>query len=201
MLKDILISTAQIINRDDIIEELERETPSSSQLLQNDIMRLISYYNYIMETLCENYFQILDSQTIYSDKNKQISFLNFNHTPTKIVSVKKNGRNVFFSEYSRYITVPEPKISYEITYKFLPNKVRNLSDEITLPYGINQKIICYGIASEFLASKNMYSQAQYWNDKFMLEIFKSKTSKNRKLKRTFVIWKPNLTYFLILSIL
>ena len=64
---------------------------------------------------------------------------------------------------------------------------KNLNDKITLPKGVTIKAICYGIASEFLASKNQINQAEYWNNKFMLEIFKSKTSKARKLKLSFTI--------------
>ena len=83
--------------------------------------------------------------------------------------------------------MPESNVCYEITYKYLPDSIKNLNDKITLPKGVTIKAICYGIASEFLASKNQINQAEYWNNKFMLEIFKSKTSKARKLKLSFTI--------------
>ena len=190
MLKDVLIKTAELINRDDIREELKSQTPSNSTSIQNDIYRLISYYNYTVEKLCENYFNIKHTQFIYSDKNRKINYLNFTFEPIKILSVSKNGRPLFFSEYSKYLTVPEANVCYEITYKYLPDTIKNLNDNITLPKGVTIKTICYGMASEFLASKNQITQAEYWNNKFMLEIFKSKTSKDRKIKQTFVIWKP-----------
>lgn len=187
MLKDILLKTAELINRDDLIEALRNESEISSQSVQNDIYRMISYYNYTMETLCENYFNIINSELIFSDKNRKINFLNFTFEPKKIDKVTKDGRPVFFSEYSKYITVPESKTLYEVSYKYLPDRIINLTDEIALPLGVSEKIISYGIASEFLASKNQISQAEYWNNKFMLEIFKSKTSRDRKLKRTFLL--------------
>ena len=180
MLKDILLSTAELINRDDLIEALKSENNSTSQSVQNDIYRLISYYNYTIETLCENYFNIINTEQIFSDKNRKINYLNFTFEPTKIERVTKDGRLVFFSEYSKFITVPESKVLYEVTYKYLPDRKTNLTDEIILPFGVSKKIVCYGIASEFLASKNQFSQAEYWNNKFMLEIFKSKTSRERK---------------------
>lgn len=187
MLKDILIKTAELINRDDIINELKSSNQSSSQAIQNDILRLISYYNYTMEKICENYFTIKNTQKLYSDKNRKISFLNLGFEPIKILSVLKNQKPVFFSEYSKYITVPEANSLYEIVYKYLPDQVSNLSQDVILPIGVTTKILCYGIASEFLASKNHIDQAEYWNNKFMLEIFKSKTSKNRKIKKTFIL--------------
>ncbi len=185
MLKDILLKTAELINRDDLIEGLNND--KNSQSIQNDIFRLISYYNYTLETLCENYFNLSNKQIISSDNNRKINYFNFTYKPLKILSVTKNNKTVFFSEYAKYITVPEENTVYEITYKFLPERLTSLEDKTNLPHGITERIICYGIASEFLASKNQYDKAEYWNNKFMFEIFKSKTSRDRKLKPTFTI--------------
>lgn len=186
MLKDILLKTAELINRDDLIDGLNKEISENSQAIQNDIIRLISYYNHTIETLCENYFNLTYSQEIYSN-NRKISFLNFNYEPTKVINVLKNKQPVYFSTYSKYILVSEDNCKYEVIYKYLPERILNLSDNIKLPKGVTEKIVCYGIASEFLASKNQLNQAEYWNNKFIFEIFKSKTSRDRKLKQTFVI--------------
>lgn len=186
MLKDILLKTAELINRDDIIEGLNKELTNNPQSIQNDITRLISYYNHTIETLCENYFHLTHSQELYSN-NRKINFLSFDYEPTKIISVLKNKQPVYFSTYSKYILVSENHSKFEIIYKYLPDRTLNLYDNIKLPRGVTEKIVCYGIASEFLASKNQINQAEYWNNKFIFEIFKSKTSRNRKLKQTFVI--------------
>ncbi len=187
MLKDILLQTSELINRDDLIDALNDS--NQTQSTQNDILRLISYYNYTIETLCENYFNIQNTQSIISDKNRKIHYLNFNFEPNKILTVTKNHKPIFFSDYSKYILVPEANTCYEITYKYTPNKITNLTDNTHLPKGVSQKLVCYGIASQFMACKNQISQAEYWNNKFMLEIFKSKTTKDRKLKQTIRIWK------------
>ena len=190
MLKDILLKTAELINRDDLINALKNEqieTQEISQSIQNDIFRLISYYNYTMESLCDNYFNLVHHQNIYSNGNKKINYLNFDFEPTKITKVTKNEKPVFFSEYSKYITVPEENVLYNITYKFLPDRITDLNQKIELPHGVTKKLLCYGIASEFLASKNQLDFAEYWKNKFMFEIFKSKTTQDRKLKPTFLL--------------
>ena len=56
MLKDILIKSAELLNRDDIINELTNKPNNLNPAIQNDICRLISYYNYTVKTLCEKYF-------------------------------------------------------------------------------------------------------------------------------------------------
>lgn len=200
MLKDILLKTAELINRDDLIEGLNNKFSNNPQSLQNDIYRLISYYNHTLETLCENYFNLTHTQEIFSNQNKKISFLNFKYEPTKIVKVTKNKKPVFFSEYSKFITTPEANVLYEITYKYLPDRIVNLEENINLPRGITEKIICYGIASEFLASKDNITQSEFWYNKFMFEIFKSKTTKDRKIKQTFIIWKKSFNFIQISNI-
>ena len=75
MLKDILLKTAEIINRDDLIDGLNNSNNSPS--IKNDIIRLISYYNYTLETLTDNYFNLVNKQTIQSNNNKQINIINF----------------------------------------------------------------------------------------------------------------------------
>lgn len=185
MLKNILLQTAQLINRDDIIDALNNG--SDSQSINNDIIRLISYYNYTIETICENYFFVNHKQVLMSDKNRKISYLAFSFNPTKIISATKNGKKVMFSEYSKYLLMPEANTCYEIDYNYILDRVTELNKKITIPKGVSEKTICYGIASEFTASKNQPSESQFWKNKFMLEIFKSKVSKNRTIKKTYSI--------------
>lgn len=187
MLKDILIKTAELINRDDIIAELKKYNHESNEELQNDIYRMISYYNYTIEKLCENYFNLCNQQTFISDKDCRINYLSFAYEPLKILSVIYENKPVYFNEYVKYLAAPKPCTSYTVTYKYNPDKLDNLACDIILPHGATEKIICYGIASEFLASKNQIELSEYWNNKFMFEIFKSKTSKDRKLKKTFLL--------------
>ena len=186
MLKDILLKTAQLINRDDLIEGLNKNLEDNTQAIKNDIIRLISYFNFTMENLCENYFNLTNTQEILSHNNK-LNYLCFTYNPSKIIKITKNGKPIYFSTYSKFISVPEDNTLYKVTYKYLPDNVSNLSEDIKFPKGITDRLICYGIASEFLASKNKPSQAEYWNNKFMFEIFKSKTSQDRKIKQTFTI--------------
>lgn len=186
MLKDILLQTAELINRDDLIDALNSDN-ITSQSIQNDILRLISYYNYTIENLCENYFNITTTQTITSDKNRKINYLYFIFKPIKIISITKDNKPIFYSEFSKFILLPQACTSYDIQYKYIPDRITCLTDKVRLPKGVMPKTVCYGIASEFTASKNQQTQAEYWNNKFMLEIFKSKTSKDRKLKQTFLI--------------
>lgn len=192
MLKDILIKTSELINRDDIIMELKSNVETTSESLRLDISRLISYYNYTIEKLCREYFKLTKSQVLTSDSFRKISILNLDYEPIKILKITSNGNEVSFSEYTNYILVPASNKEYEVYYSYLPDIISDLKAKPILPNGVSEKIVCYGIASEFLASKNLMIQSDYWDNKFMLEIFKSKNIADKKLKQRFIIWKPKL---------
>ena len=74
MLKDILIKSAELLNRDDIICELNNKNETTNNSLKNDIYRLINYYNYTIQNLFEHYFFITKTDIITSDKNRKIFY-------------------------------------------------------------------------------------------------------------------------------
>ena len=56
-----------------------------------------------------------------------------------------------------------------------------------LPKTIIKKVICYGIVSEAFACKNLFNESEFWKNKFLFEIFKLKTQKERRVKSTFTL--------------
>ena len=188
MLKDILIKSAELLGRDDIIAELNNPTNQTNNSLQNDILRLISYYNFVVQNLCENYFQIEHTDTLKSNKDRKIYLSSLSFQPSKILSVKKENSNQFFSTYSTYILVPNSSVIYNINYSYIPDQILDINSKEILPKNLSQKIVCYGIVSEFLACKNLFNESVFWNNKFMFEIYKSKTNSNKRLKATFKLW-------------
>ena len=187
MLKDILIKSAELLNRDDIINEINNPSQSENLILKNDIHRLVSYFNYTIQFLCEKFFPLETIDIICSDKNRKIYYNSFSFEPIKIVSIESDNRLYNFSEHSTYITTPTQDKIYKIKYNYLPSNITNLDENYSLPNNINKKIICYGIVSEFLASKNQYEESTYWYNKYMFEIYKSKTNSNKRMKATFTL--------------
>ena len=110
------------------------------------------------------------------------------YTPLKILSVSNNN----FSENNIHISATKIETNssntkFKISYKYEPNQISDLNDEILLPLGINQKIVIYSMVSEFLASKDSFEKSEHYKNKFLYEIFKFKTKKERRLKQTFYL--------------
>lgn len=192
MLKHILIKCSEIINRDDLsktLKEVNSLSEITNESIQNDITRMISYYNFVVNNIFENYIKLEENETLRSDDNNRIYYSHFSLKPVRIISVKNSSNsNTLFSIHSTFISTNCPNKEFNITYNYTPNDLCDLED-LTEIGPVNTKIIIYGVASEFLASKDQFNKSEFWKNKFLFEIFKLKTKKERRFKSTFLKWK------------
>lgn len=189
MLKNILLKTSELVNRDDIVSAL-KEADSiediDSSNISIEISKMISYCNYILNDIFENYIFLEKKETTTSNENGEICYSNLNNKPIKIISVKSTqNTNLFYNIHSTYISTNIPNQTFIIHYCYAQNELSNFEDQIELPINLNYKTICYGIASEFLASKDQFEKSEFWKTKYLYEIFKLKIKKERRLKSTF----------------
>lgn len=191
MLKNFLIKCAMLLNRDDIIVALQNTNDISdieNEQIRNDILRLINYFNYTFSSLCENYLEITHTQPISSDSNKNIYYYKFDFAPLKILYIYDEFNNVVnFKIYSDHILLSESNKTYFVNYKYLPPEISTLDSELKIS-DILKKILCYGVVSEFLASKNLFNESEFWKTKFLNEIFKVRNKRERRFKSTFCKW-------------
>lgn len=189
MLKDIIVKCAETLNRNDIIKSLKYVSSIdeiTDEQIQSDVIKIISYYNYISNAVFQDYIELTKSETIKSDENNKIQYYNFSHCPIKILAVADaSGSNNCANVFSGYILTNAANKEYVVTYKYLPPEVHDLTDEVLLDKKINRRIISFGIASEYYASKNLFTESEFWKSKFLYEIFKFKTHKERRLKSNF----------------
>lgn len=188
MLKNTLIKCAQLLDRDDLIDEIknvESVNDIKNKLVQNDIIKLISYYNFITKTICENYIDLVRVDEFISDADRRIYYNFFIFKPIKILSVKSSKFSESFNIFSDYIMTSKANVKYEIEYKFLPEEVYDFCDKICNKNIISESILSEGIVSQYLASKGKYNESEYWNNKFMFDLFKLKCKKGRRLKPHF----------------
>lgn len=189
MLKNILIDCAELLSRDDILDTLK--TINSLEDITNkqikyDINRLIYFYNSTLYLACEDYLDLTYSEILKSDANNKIHYYKFEFDPVRILDIRnETGRIVKANITPTYLLVSSANTAYQITYKYLPNKVCDIYEKTQLPKNLSAKVLVYGIISEFLASKNQFSQSEFWQNKFLNGLFKIKNFKGRHLKSTF----------------
>jgi len=191
MLKNILINCANLIGRDDIVLELkkyEKLSDFNDENIKNDISKLLCFYNFITNSIYENYLDLVFCEKIMSDSKSSIDYFKFSKNPIKIIKVEnENFKPIFFDVKPNCIITNYPNKLLYISYKFLPDAVNDLTDDISYLDRRLIRIVAYGIVSEFLASNGKISESESWNKKFLFELFKLKNNKERRLKSTFCL--------------
>lgn len=190
MLKNILLKCCELLSRDDLKNDLIQysEIQSIPEVQsQNDILRMISYYNFITNDIFENYLDCDYTESFTTNKNGIVYFENFTYEPKKIKFITYNDRSLCYSLFTTFVKCGLQNTKVEITYSYLPKQLSSLSDKLPIKNLTIQKIIAYGIVSEFFASKNQYNESEFWHAKFIQELFRQKIKKERRLKSTFEI--------------
>ena len=189
MLKDIIVRCAETLNRNDIIKALKGVSSIDEivdEQIQSDVIKIISYYNYISNAVFQEYIDLIATETITSDENNKIQYYDFKFHPIKVLSITDSiGANNCANVFSGYILTNAANKEFTVTYKYLPPEAHDLNEDVLLDKKINKRIISFGIASEYYASKNLFNESEFWKDKFLYEIFKLKTHKERRLKSNF----------------
>lgn len=191
MIKDVILNCAQLLDRDDLVDELnkiESIDEISEKYVQNDISKLLSYYNFIARLICESYIDLVREDEFISNSDKKIYFNNFLFKPIKILSAKSGNLKEYFQIFSDYIVVLKANARYKIEYKYVLDEAKDLNDSNCFCGILNKHILCEGIASQFLASKGRFNESEYWHNKFMCDLFKYKCKKDRRIKPSFIIW-------------
>ena len=188
LLKNILIKCCELLSRDDLKNDLltydsVENIPTAQS--KKDITRLISYYNFITNDVCENYIDLTVTEKFTADSEGCVSFDKFSNSPKKIISVSINGKNICFSLFTTFIKCSYKNSIIEVQYSYLPKQISSFNSETPIKHIGIQKSIIYGIVSEFYASKNQYNESEFWHAKFMQELFRIKIKKERHLRSTF----------------
>lgn len=192
MLKNFIVKCAETLNRDDICGVLKFSSTLANiedGQVKNDIIRLISYYNYISKTIFEDYVKISTTEAIVSDQNCKVGYFRLHHVPTKINKVyDKNMNEVDFETYPEFLKTNHPNKLFYVDYNYIFDDVNDLQDKIHYHF-VPERIFVAGVVSEFLASKSLYGASEFWNKKFLDDLFSYKYRKERRLKSTFCKWK------------
>jgi len=191
MLKNILIKSAELLNRIDIIDTLKTYNhldEITDSRIAAEIRIMIDFYNQISTTVFEDFLELTHTDIVSSDNYNKIQFYNLSFFPSKIISLTNEQHTRYdFKVFPCYIFTHSSNKIYHVTYRYIPNELNDISSKLNFPNKINKTIFAYGIVSEYLASKNLLTESKFWREKFLHELFKNKSHKERRIKSTFKI--------------
>lgn len=191
MLKDILKKVAVLLGRNDISAELDKSDKLmniTSVNLRNDISNLVMHYNFIVSAIYEHYLDLIYCDRVASNSNGEIALYKLSFRPLKVLTIEDDDfyKYDFFVRNGR-IKVCSPNKLFLVSYKFTPEPVGDLSDELDFFTPDVERAICYGVAGEFLSANGKFSEANFWSEKLLTELFKIKSKRERLLKSTYCL--------------
>ena len=161
--KDVLKSASLLLTKLDLLSALDSNSIASS--FTRDINLLIGATNLVINEIVSDYVPIYKSEDIevstgkYAVSSLSATLLAIRHLKSEA------GYNVKYTIESGYILLPNGK--FNIKYSYLPAKVTALSDSLSfLDPQITDRVIAYGVVSEYYLINGLYSEAKLWRDKF-----------------------------------
>ncbi len=177
--KDILLLTATILNRKDLVSFYNLDVSDDYLKSQEDSDILLSSYNILIEEIATETLKLnyLEKLTV---NDGVLSYANFKYNPIQIISVKNDKmQDVNYKILPTEIITDESEVYCE--YSYVP-ALKGLEDDCEIVGAfIPKTTLAYGIASEFCLIKGMFEEASVWHQKYVNGL--TKLVKPKKCKK------------------
>lgn len=165
--KDVLKSVTQYLQLSELYAKLCTTTPTFTTSEQLEIDLLTNCINFTVDTISTDYFR-LKNKYVVENTSGVVLFSSISSNVildvTKVVDFY-NGDEVDFEITSTGVDTLIGKII--IYYDYLPTKVSGLSDTISCyPIKLTERIIAFGVASEYLFLKGNIDDSSIWDVRF-----------------------------------
>ena len=188
--KDILKTVAVLINREEILEFLNNGYANNYSAINDDVNLLVTCYNIVAEEIATEYYKLKTIEKHIS-KNGVLKYSEFINNPISIISVKdKNDNSVTYKVMPSEILLNELEVFVEYCYTPQNKGLDEVSDYSSTP--IKNRVIAYGVATEYLLIKGAFEEAVLWHEKYV-EALKGSLIKSKMKKIKGRVWRWFLT--------
>ena len=151
-----------------------------------EVNTLVDCYNIVAEELSTIYPKIIQSQKL-TIVDGVLKYTQFIYSPVKILSVKDmDGNDVKCTILPTEIRAESGRVAIDYTYIPVKRKLDENSDFKNTPF--KERILAYGVATEFCLIKGAYEEASMWHDKYTSGIKNSLAIKNANKIKGRVWW-------------
>lgn len=181
-IKEITISAAGYLGREDIIEYLENHTFESGEetRLKKEINILNRCANLTINRLATEYVPIKTIESVRS-VNGKITYASLQNNVLDVLSVYDYYDNkISFRLYPLYIkTKPE---AVKIEYTFIPVKYEADQNIAYSEKDVPARVIAYGVAAEWCMISGDYDEGRIWDKRFKESAENVSVARNRVVK-------------------
>lgn len=157
--KDIVKRAAKNLGREDLVESLEADRTAG------EAGTLIDCYNLVENEIALEYLP-LKAEEEFTPAEGGIVYARFSHAPVNVVKVQdRRGVRVDFELLPALLRLPEGVGPVRVLYAYAPAK-KELSDASEFTEKVSERLLSYGVASEFCLMRGQYSEAAVWERKY-----------------------------------
>lgn len=182
--KDIVKKVAVFLDRKDIIEYLQTGATENYLSVLEDVNLLQNCYNVVGEEIASLYYRFKATEKFSPNLDGIIKLADFSNNPLAIISVKDDkGSKVNAKILPTEIITDLKTVTVEYYYVPSYKKLDDISDFQGTT--ITDRILCYGILTEYYLIKGGFEEANLWHGKYINALKngtllgKSKTLKGR----------------------
>ncbi len=182
--KDILINTAILLGREDIIDYFGEQARIGEETYP-DVLFLIKIIGLVVSELSGTYFPLVYRQDV-SFSNGEFAYSELEKKAVKIIDVCDClGNKVNYVEDVEQIRLVDKNsgsTKLTIVYQYLPEEYYEDSEIDYKEKDIPARVIAYGVAAEYCISKSMFEQAVMHHKRYTFALQEIKSPKNVKIK-------------------
>ncbi len=146
------------------IEDVLKHTNILVDVDNTDLKLLLSCINLACNTIATDYINLVEKKEVVCDDGF-VPFQSISDNQIyKILSVKDSfGHKIPFRISSNGIEIESGRV--QIVYSYFPAEV-NYNDDVANFAGLTERVLAYGVASEYLFIKGNFDDAAIWDDRF-----------------------------------
>lgn len=160
--RDVLINVRELLNLPiDVHYNITGEAFGSAG--QEEVNTLVRCFNAVENELAVDYLPLYQEDTVQTDTGA-IFYTDFSRRPVRIAEVRdENGNAVKYKIFPQYLKTQKGKTV--IRYSYAPEEKFLYSDsEYSLE--IAQRLLEFGIATEYCLMRGMFEEASVWEKKY-----------------------------------
>ncbi|MDD4211222.1 MAG: hypothetical protein PHC46_02365 [Clostridia bacterium] len=177
--KEIIKLTAIYLQMEDILalEELGGEVTEPEELTSKNLELLIRCLNLVYNEVASDYVPLKHTQTVTSE-NGEISLESLEKRLISVLSLidSTSEVSVKYKVYPTSIKVKDG--SYNLEYSYMPDSVVLENDIEGFGGKLSERIMAYGVASEYLLISGLFDEATLWKKRFLDSILTVSSKKS-----------------------
>lgn len=165
--KDVIKLVCDFVGEKDIVAKMDKESPLSDAE-QQKVDLMTRCFNLVVQEIACDYFPFLTKESI----DVQNSVLNFSNLSKKVVHIyeikNRFGMSLRFRLFPNHVEIYGNAKS--VVYSFMPDEL-SLNSTLDLPCGLTERVIAYGVTSEYLLIDGLGDDAEIWENRYKESLF------------------------------